>query len=86
MWEHDEIRRIFAVEGVDVLDDHLEGLVGSVPNTASSRSTMNKAVDVDCCTPCTSFLLTQAESKKLGLCPLGVHTVCHLGRYRCGCD
>ena len=82
----DEVGRILAVEGVDILHDHLEILVRCLHDDASSRSMTNAGVDVDCCTPRTGLLLTYPEFGKLGLWSPGAHTVCRRDCYRCGLD
>ena len=83
---NDEVRRILAIEGVRVFDDHLEVLVGSVRDDASSRSKINERVDVDCCTPRTGLLLKHLEFTKFGLCSPGAHAACRRDYYRCGLD
>ena len=82
----DEIGRILAVEGVDVLHDHLEILVRCLLDDASSRPMTNAGVDVDCCTPRTGSLLTHPEVSKLGLGSSGAHIVCRRDCYRRGLD
>ena len=70
---HYELHRtLLAVRGVDALDDHMEVLVGSIHDDASSCSTINERVDVDCCIPCTGLLLTHPEFEKLTLSSLVV--------------
>ena len=66
---------------MDVFDDHLEILVGSVHDDASSRSTVNKKIYVDGCSPRAGLMLTHLEFAKLCLCfpdayaPLAAETV-----------
>ena len=60
------MHRIFAVKGGEVLDDHLEAVVGSVHDDASSHLMTNERVDVHCCTPRAGLLLTHLEFAKHG--------------------
>ena len=77
----DEVSRILAVKGVDVLHNHLKI---RLRDDASARSMAIAGVDVDCCTPRTGSLLTHPEFAELGLWSPGAHTVCRRDCYRCG--
>ena len=70
------VRRILAVEGLDVLQDYLEGIFGCVHDDVSSRSTRSDRVHLDCCNPCKGLMLTHTELAKLGMPSPGAHTAC----------
>ena len=82
----DEVDRILAVEGVDVLYDQLEIVVRCPHDDTLSRSMTNAEVDINCFTPRTGSFLTHREFAKLGLWSPGAHTVCRRNCYRCGLD